>query len=124
MDSHRVQEKAVKEIQAPLDKARRAVDNAWEALLEAEAVARKKTIAVTEAQKEFDEVRRGSGYSPYHVGAVAWWRLAVSRCCRVGLWSHVCGPQVFCTVCRDWAMRLCGRCPVEPSGTVSSRARV
>ncbi len=58
LDTHRVQEKAVREIQAPLDKARRLVDEAWEALLTAETTAKKKTLSVAAAQKEFDEVRR------------------------------------------------------------------
>ncbi len=47
----------MKDIQAPLDKARRLVDAKWDALLLAEQTAKKKTIEVTAAQKEFDEVR-------------------------------------------------------------------
>ncbi len=42
--------------QIPLGKARKAVDACWEALLQAETLAKKKTMEVTTTQKEFDEV--------------------------------------------------------------------
>ena len=45
--------------QRPLAKARKAVDAAWEALLEAETLAKKKTTEVSNTQREFDEVCAG-----------------------------------------------------------------